>query len=197
MIGYLKGKVIASYDGTVIIECAGVGYEVLCSASIYERLVNDSEGEAYIYTAVREDGISLYGFSSLNEKQMFLKLISVSGIGPKMGITVLSSMNVAELATAIAMQDVKKLSSVKGLGKKTAERIILELKESVQGEQISLKDLNKTSAKAVFDKDCEDAITALISLGFKKSECVEAVSTAKENGADTVEKIIAYALRNM
>ena len=116
MIGYLKGKVISYGDGEVILENNGVGFLVSCSASVYEKLITEGFGEAFIYTAVREDDISLYGFLSLEEKKAFLSLISVSGVGPKMGITILSQMDLKTLTVAIAKGDVKTLSSVKGLG---------------------------------------------------------------------------------
>ena len=102
MIGYIKGNVLSYSDGVVLIENNGIGYEITCSASVYQKLLNDKKGEVYTYLAVREDAISLYGFENLEEKAMFLKLISVSGVGPKMGITVLSNMNLKDLATAIA-----------------------------------------------------------------------------------------------
>ena len=129
MIGYIKGKTLHANDGVVILENNGFGFEVVCSAQAYEQLVNVGYGGVYTYLAVREDALNLYGFISLEEKSMFLKLITVSGVGPKMGITILSQMDLKTLTVAIAKGDVKTLSSVKGLGKKTAERIILELKE--------------------------------------------------------------------
>lgn len=194
MIGYLKGKVIYAEEGTVILETGGVGYEVACSSSVYQKLLTNGEGEAYIYTAVREDGISLYGFISAEEKKVFLELISVNGVGPKMGITVLSSMSVAELTLAIATSNIKALSSVKGLGKKTAERIILELKDKFGG------DFDQTSGEiltAPVKKANQDAVTALTSLGFSKTESENAVIEAEKNGANTVESIIAYALKHI
>lgn len=118
MIGYLKGKILSLSSDTALIETGGVGYEVLCSASALSSLGGKTEGEVYTYLQVRDDGISLFGFSSPAEKNMFLKLVSVSGVGPKMGIAVLSGMDINSLAVAIASSDVKKLSTVKGLGKK-------------------------------------------------------------------------------
>ena len=105
MIGYLKGNVISYNDGTVILEVNGVGYEVSCSSSVYAKLINDKKGEVFTYMAVREDGVYLYGFLNVEEKNMFLKLISVSGVGPKMGITVLSGLSLSDLVTKIATQD--------------------------------------------------------------------------------------------
>ena len=194
MIGYLKGKVISFDDTNVIIETGGVGYDVACSASVYQKLVSDGFGEAFIYTAVKEDGIFLYGFNSVEEKKIFLQLISVSGVGPKMGITVLSSMSIAELTLAIATSNVKALSSVKGLGKKTAERIILELKEKVAGDfDASTGEISVSPAK----KANQDAVMALVSLGFNKAESEKAVVSAENSGAKSIEEIIAYALKNI
>mgnify|MGYP002711307112 FL=1 len=130
MIGYIKGNLLNGENGTVLLETNGVGYEIICSASVYVKLLENGGGEVYTYTSVRDDGIFLYGFSDLKEKNLFLKLISVSGVGPKMGITVLSNMSLAKITAAIATSDVKTLSSIKGLGKKTAERIILELRNN-------------------------------------------------------------------
>lgn len=194
MIGYIKGKVLSFYDGTVILENNGIGYEIMCSSSVYSKLIADGSGEVYTYLAVREDGISLYGFISREEKNMFLKLISVSGIGPKMGITVLSNMSLSDLALKIAQSDVKGLTAVKGMGKKTAERIILELREKIT-EDIA-EDTPKKVQEIETDDD-QDAIIALMSLGFTKQECVPAIKKAKENGAITIEQLIAFAIKNI
>ena len=197
MIGYIKGNVLSATDGTVLLENNGIGYEIMCSASVYQKLLAEKKGEVYTYLAVREDGISLYGFISLEEKNMFLKLISVSGVGPKMGITVLSNMKLSDLATAIATSDVKGLSKVKGLGKKTAERIIVELREKMT-EHFETSDKGTTEEfDLVSDKDNEDAIIALMSLGFSKTECVSVVKEAKKNGAETIEQLIAYSIKHI
>lgn len=196
MIGYIKGKVLNAVDGVVLLENNGVGYEITCSAAVYQKLLATSSGEVYTYLAVREDDVSLYGFISLEEKNMFLKLISVSGVGPKMGITILSNMNLSDLAVKIATSDVKGLSSVKGLGKKTAERIILELREKITADT---KEQSPQSVdnEVLDDGVNEDAIIALMSLGFTKSECVKAVKQAKANGATTIQQLIAYSIKNI
>ncbi len=194
MIGYIKGKLLAVNDNTVILENGGIGYEITCSSLALNKIIQEDGGQVFTYMAVKEDGISLYGFISIEEKNMFLKLISVSGVGPKMGIGVLSSMSLYDLALKIATNDVKGLSSVKGLGKKTAERIILELREKVQAEDSAPVGAEKTTP-VVLSKDEDDAVYALLSLGFTKSESVKAVNIAKEQGANTAEKIIATALK--
>lgn len=196
MIGYLKGKILSLGGDTALIETAsGVGFEVLVSGTAFSSLSGKKEGEVYTYMQVREDGVSLFGFSSVEEKAMFLKLISVSGVGPKMGMAVLSGMNVNDVAAAIATSDVKRLSAVKGMGKKTAERIILELREKVA---LTAKD-ERVSAPSVINVSSgdEDAVVALMTLGFSRTESERAISRAKERGASSLEDIIMLALKGM
>lgn len=195
MIGYLKGKLLNAEDGVVLLENGGVGYEITCSASVYAKLLSSNGGEVYVYTSVKEDGVSLFGFDGIEEKKMFLKLISVSGVGPKMGISVLSEMSAKDLAVKIASGDVKGLSTVKGLGKKTAERIILELRDKVDGISVSASD-SAVSIPA-FSSEEEDAVLALISLGFSRGESEKAVAAAKAEGISQLEKLISYALKNI
>ena len=197
MIGYIKGNVLSAIGGVVLLENNGVGYEITCSASVYQKLSADKKGEVYTYLAVREDGVSLYGFINQEEKNMFLKLISVSGVGPKMGITVLSNMKLGDLAVKIATSDVKGLSSIKGLGKKTAERIILELREKITADENGELSLAAPQAEDAIDAENQDAIIALMSLGFTKQECVKAVKEAKNSGATTIEQLISYAIKHI
>ena len=158
MIGYIKGKVLSHSDNVVLIENNGIGYEVACSTSVYNKLISNGQGEVFTYLAVREDGISLYGFLSLEEKEMFLKLISVSGVGPKMGITILSNMELGDLAVKIATSDVKGLSKIKGLGKKTAERIIVELREKFSAIDMETGEIEVKPIKDNTEEENQDAI---------------------------------------
>lgn len=196
MIGFIKGKILSLTPETALIETAsGVGFEVLVTGTAYDSLAGKKEGEVFTYLQVREDGVSLFGFSSLEEKEMFLKLVSVSGVGPKMGIAILSGMNAGEVATAIAMNDVKRLSTVKGMGKKTAERIILELREKVSAN-LSASSKGEPVPVRISSGD-EDAVVALMTLGFTRAESVKAISRAREQGATSVEDIIMLALKGM
>lgn len=196
MIGYLKGKILSLTPETALIETAsGVGFEVLVTGSAFSALSGRKEGEVYTYMHVKEDGVSLFGFSSIEEKEMFLKLISVSGVGPKMGIAVLSGMTVGDVAAAIATNDVKRLSAAKGMGKKTAERIILELREKVSAN-ITSSGSDEPVTINIGAGD-EDAIVALMTLGFTRTESVKAITRAREQGAKSVEDIIMLALRGM
>jgi Holliday junction DNA helicase RuvA len=198
MLAYLKGKVLYTTAESAVIDVNGVGYEVICSASAFSKLREGQVGEVYTYLQVSDvSGVVLYGFSSLDEKSMFLKLISVSGVGPKMGIGVLSSMDIDGLAAAIATADVKRLSAVKGLGKKTAERIILELKEKVSLNTSTSDSSSGLPQMSQPEAGDEDAIVALMTLNFTRAESIKAVNKAKASGAKSVEDIIMFALRSM
>ncbi len=192
MISYIKGKVIDIFDGGVVLENNGIGYEIFCSAAAFQKLTENKEGDVYTYFQVREDGCALYGFNSKDEKNMFLKLISVSGVGPKMGIGILSGISVKDLATAIATNDVKTLSKIKGLGKKSAERIILELRDGVDLQDVEA--VERTTG-IVLDSQDEEAIIALMGLGFSGVQSRNAVKNAKELGAKSIEEIISLALQ--
>lgn len=198
MIGYLKGKVKYLSPDYVLLEVGGVGYEVMCSGAAFSRLSGASEGEVYTYMKVSEDGIALYGFADIKEKELFLKLISVQGVGAKMAIALLSSMRPEDISTAIATADSKRLSAVKGLGKKTAERMILELHGKISADELLGGESGATvSSVSVPSMEDDDAVAALMGLGFTKQESVRAVERAKGAGARTVEEIIAAALRGM
>ncbi|MDY4676307.1 MAG: Holliday junction branch migration protein RuvA [Candidatus Borkfalkiaceae bacterium] len=195
MIGYVYGKVMYNDGNLLLVENGGIGYEITCSSAAFCRMMEKREGGIYTYTQVKEDGIALFGFDTIEEKKMFLKLISVSGVGAKMGVTVLGSMNLKDLALAIATSDVKSLSRVKGLGKKTAERIIVELREKVSAEDT--EPLPAGVAPAASGSDAENAVTALMSLGYNRVTSVKALNAALAAGASTVEEIIAAALRSL
>ncbi len=197
MIGYVKGKLLYDADGEIILENNGVGFSITPSAEAYRQIVKDGGGAVYTYMAVREDDISLYGFKSIEEKNMFLKLITVSGIGPKMGMTVLSNMSLTDLAVKIATSDIKGLSQVKGLGKKKAEMIIVELREKMGEELKESKAESKSLEINLKDKDVEDAMLALTGLGFAKQECVAVLSKAKAENVQGVQALIAYSLKNI
>lgn len=198
MIAYLKGKVLTLTAETAILEVNGVGYEIYCSGGAFRKLVIGEIAELYTYLQVKEDGVTLFGFASTREKELFLKIVSVSGVGPKLGISVLTGLSADELTQAIATADVKRLSAVKGLGKKTAEKIVLELHGKISAAEVmsaSGTDLTAGVAAAPVSAQDEEAIAALMGLGFTKSESAQAVKRARDNGATTVEDVIRKALQ--
>ncbi len=192
MIGYVKGKLLHYEDNVVILDVNGVGYEITCSASLYARLIENEGGEAFTYLALREDGMYLYGFDTMAEKKMFLQLITVSGVGPKMGIAILSGTSLNDLAIFIASSDVKSLSKIKGLGKKTAERIIVELREAMQ--KVSCPSVTPIE-KTVISGEGENAVLALMSLGYSKADASDAVSRSVADGNKTLNDLITGALK--
>ena len=194
MIAYLKGKILEKSENLIILEVNNVGYEVNISLNTYLTLANKEECELFTYLQVKEDGISLFGFSTKSEKELFTNLITVNGVGPKMAITILSGASITDIVTAIVSEDSRMLSKFKGVGKKTAERIILELKEKL-GETMKLEsgDLASVDLRNDVVNDC---IMALVALGLSKSEAVKRI---KENISDndTVETLIEKILKNL
>ncbi len=200
MIAYLRGKVLTTTLETAILDVNGVGYEVYCSGGAFRKLIVGQMAELHTYLQVKEDGMTLFGFESVREKEMFLKLISVPNVGPKMGIAVFGALSVDEFATAIATADVKRLSTVKGLGKKTAEKIVLDLHGKISAAEILSANGDDLSAPATtttakLSAADEEAVSALMGLGFTRTESVNAVKKARDLGATTVEEVIMKALQ--
>lgn len=191
MINFIEGTLITKEEGHIIVACGGIGYEIFVSNKTLSELPYNNEiCRILTYMQVKEDGISLFGFSSKDEKDMFLELISVSGIGPKVAMGILSGISLNELIMAISSQDVKMLCTVKGLGKKTAERLLVELKDKVSPVQ-AFAPKSQANQTAI-----ELATEALETLGVGKNEAYRlALSYADEN--TTVEEIITKALRGM
>ena len=203
MIAYLRGKVLALTAETVILDVNGVGYEAYCTGGAFSKVTQGEIAELYTYLQVKEDGVTLFGFASPKEKELFLKLISVSGVGPKMGISILASLSADEFAQAVATADVKRLSAVKGLGKKTAEKIVLELHGKISAAEVlgasgetpmAAMDMG-AGAPARLSAQDEEAVSALMGLGFTRSESTQAVKKAHDLGARTVEEVIMKALQ--
>ena len=182
MIAYLKGRVLTVTAETAIVEVNGVGYELYCSGGAFRKITVGEMVELHTYLQVKEDGITLFGFANPKEKELFLKVVGVSGVGPKLGISILTGLSADEFAEAVLTADVKRLSKVKGLGKKTAEKIVLELH-------------GKISAAEVMSASGEPAVSALMGLGFTKNESMQAVKRARDTGAVSVEDIIRRALQ--
>lgn len=195
MYSYIKGIIAENTENSIILENNGIGYEIFMGGTALSKCANSS-GEILIYTylQVKEDAHILYGFLTKGERNMFLKLIEVSGVGCKLALQIIGGSDFETLALNIACGDAKALSSIKGVGKKTAERIILELKEKVDMKGITLSDIQMATDSS--DRNLNDAIAALISLGISKAIAVRAVAEAAKEESQ-VDKIIAKALRKM
>lgn len=195
MIGFIEGTIAERGAGYIIVDNNGIGYEMCVSNTTLSQLANVTHAKIYTYLSVREDGISLYGFFSKEEKNMFLKLISISGIGPKGAQTILSGVDLTSLITFIVTADVKALSKLKGIGKKTAERMVLELKETIDAE-LSLLPIASDEEFDSADKDAEDAVYALRSLGIPNKDAVAAVKSCRDQ-AKNLEDLIRLALKSV
>lgn len=190
MYNFIKGKIFSKENGLLILENNGIGYEINVSNNAIDKLpMEGEEVKVLTYLQVREDEMSLYGFYSKAEKDMFLNLITVNGIGPKMAIGILSNVGLSDLQMAIVNQDTKILSKIKGIGAKTAERIILELKEKIS----TTEDIEFVENKNA-NKEIQDAIFALESLGMQRIDAVKSVRQVAEN-TDKAEDIIAKVLK--
>lgn len=194
MISYITGKLTFKDEGQIVVECHGMGYDIAISSQTYETLgVVGDDVKVYTYLVVREDSLSLVGFSTLQEKAMFEKLISVSGVGPKLALTILSGMNTYDLVMAMLSGDTSAISKIKGVGKKTSERIVLELKDKLMGldDVTPAKKVDFTPSKA-FD----EAVVTMMNLGLNKTDATNLIkSVADEN--DSVEDLITKALKGM
>ena len=184
MIGHLRGTVVEKHPNQVIVEAAGVGYDVQIPISTYTSLPEPGFPVALrIYTHVREDALSLFGFATPEEKTVFERLISVSGIGPKLAITVLSGLPTPDLIDAIRNGEVQRLVRIPGVGKKTAERIVLELKDKLISVEPAAKGMIAQEAGPSLTTLERDVLSALQNLGCSRAAAEEAVRKTKERGA--------------
>ncbi len=183
MIGRLSGIVLEKRPDRALVDAAGVGYELHVPLGTYASLPGIGErASLHVHTHVREDAILLFGFATAEEKALFERLITVAGIGPKLALSVLSGLPVPELVRAIAAQDVKRLSSIPGVGKKLAERLGVELKDKVAGI-VSATSAPAFESAAAGNGLFEDAVGALVNLGYRKPQAEAAVKAA----GDTVD----------
>ncbi|HMJ92207.1 MAG TPA: Holliday junction branch migration protein RuvA [Candidatus Acidoferrum sp.] len=198
MITFLRGKLVEAHPTLVIVEVSGVGYEVLIPLSSFDKLPGVGN-ELFILThlTIREDAHLLYGFMTAGERDLFRLLInSVSGIGPKIALNILSGMNVGTLRGAVAAGDVKMLSQINGVGKKTAERIVVELRDKL-GQAAALEAAGAQRAVSAEDQKTHDAVLALVALGFKQPEAFDAIRAvlALLGSQASVEQLVRAALK--
>lgn len=179
MIAHLRGILIEKHPNEVIVECGGVGYALTVPVSSFTTLPEvNQEARVHVYTVVREDAIQLYGFVTREEKSLFERLITVSSIGPKLAVTILSGMPAPDLVAAIRSGDTAKLVRIPGVGKKTAERIVLELKDKLQGFEALLPS-GASVPRASLSPIDEDVLSALVNLGCARAAAEAALLKAK------------------
>jgi Holliday junction DNA helicase RuvA len=175
MIAHLRGRLFRKQPGTAIIEVGGVGYEVIISIPTFTALpAEGAEVSLHVHTQVREDLLALFGFLDLKEKRLFERLITVSGVGPKLAVTILSGLNPERTVSAIRAQDHATLTHIPGVGKKLAERLVVELKDKL--EDMAVAPVAMTSAGPA----AEDVLSALTNLGYQRPAAQKAIETAVE-----------------
>ena len=199
MIAYLSGKLLEKEANTVIVDVNGVGYEVMIPLSTFYDLGEIGEDVSLrIFTYVREDTLQLFGFKTIRERELFLLLISVSGIGPKSAITALSGMSADEIIGAIRSNNLARLNSIPGVGKKTAERLVIELRDkivklsAVAAEEMKAEGIPQVSGDMVYD----DALSALTNLGYHYNSAEKALKQAMQEGTElSVQKLLRRSLQ--
>jgi Holliday junction DNA helicase RuvA len=205
MIAYLSGNLLSKQANTCIIDITGVGYEVTIPLSTFYDLEEvGTLVQLRIYTHVREDALQLYGFKTARERELFLRLISVSGIGPKLGITMLSGMSADEIIASIRTNNLARLTSIPGVGKKTAERLVIELRDKVGAlsspaleEEFATRGAGACAQQSE-DVVRDDSLSALINLGYQKSAAEKAITSAMQEGGDiSVEVVLRRSLRQL
>ena len=196
MFAYLKGILAIKRNDTVVIDVNGVGYKLNIPYSTYQLLPEvGEEVKLNTYMAIRENDISLFGFFSNEELRIFELLISVSGVGPKSAIGVLSDISPADFSLAVITDDVNRLTKVSGIGKKTAQRIIVELKDKMKNEEVVVSCDEAPVIRSVVNSDIEEAIAALQVLGYPNKDAVNMVNAVANDGM-SVEEIVKQALKN-
>lgn len=196
MITYLEGVIDEKQPTRLVMDLGGVGYEVLIPLSTYDRLPSVGEScRVLTYDYVREDAHQLFGFMTEDDRNMFLLLMGISGIGPKLALSALSGLTIRELRAAIVEGDVKRLSSISGVGKKMAERMVVELRDKI-GEGEALDALASMEDGDLDDAVARDSMMALVALGYQQSAARKMVMTVlkKSDGISSVEEIIKKAL---
>ncbi|MBR4780441.1 MAG: Holliday junction branch migration protein RuvA [Lachnospiraceae bacterium] len=205
MISYLKGKYIdRTDDGSLIINVNGIGFEVFVPAELLGRASfnTDADLELYTYMQVKEDGMSLFGFATLDELSILKKIISVSGIGPKGGISILSTLNREQFIMAVLDENSDLIAKAPGIGKKTAAKLVLELKDKFKLQDaltgsVSISDVADTPASKADEGLISDAIAALVSLGYTSAESTKAVRAVQITEDMTVDRLLSLSLRNI
>lgn len=191
MIEYIKGEIVDLSPAVVIVETNGIGYSINISLVTYSDLTGKKSCQLYVYEAIREDAFILYGFLTKAERELFLQLISVSGVGANTARMILSSLSAAELRDAILSENVSLIKSIKGIGLKTAQRIIVDLKDKIGKTAI-----DSTTTLSVATSEKSEAVAALVMLGFQQNAALKVVEKiAQEQPSLTLEQIIKQALK--
>ena len=193
MITHIQGKMVEKNPDHVVVECNGLGYQIIISLQTFSNIPDQENLKLYTYLAIREDAHILYGFYNKTEREIFKLLISVSGVGPSIAMTMLSSMDTEEIQQAIGSEDVSKIQSVKGIGLKTAQRVIVDLKDKILKSYEISEDLPSSNNTIKIE-----ALSALEVLGFSRKKIEKVIQVILQNSPDiSLEELIKQALKNL
>ena len=196
MIAMLTGELAYRSPEQIIIDVAGVGYRLQVPLSTFYALPEQGRVSLQVHTHVKEDAIQLFGFLNREEKDLFTLLISVSGVGPKLAITILSHIPVEELALALSQGDIPRLTAIPGIGKKSAERLVLELQDKATNYAAAAAFAPQSDGEAITTEDPrQDALSALVNLGYKESQAKQALKNLKPAAGASLEEILKAALQ--
>lgn len=191
----ISGKVVKKEDGYVVIENNGIGYRIMTSLNSMS-LITESTATMYTYLNVREDAMELFGFTTIEEKNTFLQLTSVSGVGPKAAIAILSVITPAKFAVAVVTNDVKLITQAKGVGPKMAQRIILELKDKIKTEELDISASAEEEINVVMDNSRAEALSALVVLGYNANDAKKAIEKCPDGlkTEEVIKKALAFLM---
>jgi Holliday junction DNA helicase RuvA len=188
MIGYLEGELLDKTPGQILVKVGGVGYQVQITLSTFYALPDPpARVSLQIHTRLQEDALNLYGFLGLEEKELFLRLLSIPRIGARIALNILSGINPEDFALAVTQGDLKRLAGIPGVGRKSAERILLELRDRLPAA--------RPQPAAPADRPYQDALSALLNLGYARKVAEKALDTARSQGAATLEELLRQGLK--
>lgn len=201
MIGQIRGVIVAKKPPCLVVDVNGIGYELQASMNTFYQLPEVQETVTLLTCLqTREDGMYLYGFSTEPERLMFKELIKVSGVGPKLALTILSSMDVLEFATCIEQKEIRRLVGIPGIGKKTAERLVVEMRDRLMNHKDAMEAFSSVVLDAKTNLDeldaKQDAINALVALGYKANEAKKVIQPLAKEGHNS-ETLIRHALQSL
>ena len=198
MIALLTGQLVSKTPERIILDVGGVGYQVAIPLSSFYSLPDEGQATLHIYTHVREDTLLLFGFLSLAEKELFILLLSISGIGPKVALNILSHMSCADLRDALLTEDAKRLATLPGIGKKTAERLILELRDKIRKLVATSNVLPVSNTQGITTSNVnDDTLSALTNLGYKEKQATAVLAKLEIHPNDSMETVLKAALKHL
>ncbi len=199
MIGWLKGEILAKQAPLLMMNVSGVGYEVLAPMTTFYDLPETGVVELFTHLVVREDAQQLYGFSKESDRLLFRLLIKINGVGPKLALAILSSIDPDEFVSSVMQADVNRLVKIPGIGKKTAERLLIEMKDKIKDLPASGSSSTQEQITAKSHKNgiLQEAESALIALGYKPNDAMKMISAVKDDAIESAEALIRAALKRM